>query len=80
MEFQNMNMNMNVHGSGEMSNKILYIVVIDDVGGDKKNIDKDKDKGKESFCYTRSVLQSTLQIMGCKARHAFKVYINFFLF
>jgi len=70
-------MNMNNHGGGgigEMSNKILYIVVIDDVGGDKKNIDKDKDKGKESFCYTRSVLQSTLQIMGCKARHAFKVY------
>lgn len=67
-------MNMNNHGGGggigETSNKILYIVVIDE-----KNIDK----GKESFCYTRSVLQSTLQIMGCKARHAFKVYIHFFL-
>lgn len=64
-------MNMNNHGGGgigETSNKILYIVVIDE-----KSIDKDKDKGKESFCYTRSVLQSTLQIMGCKARHAFKI-------
>lgn len=26
-----------------------------------------------SFRYTRPVLQSTLQLMGCKARHAFKV-------
>ncbi|KAK4791219.1 hypothetical protein SAY86_031632 [Trapa natans] len=45
--------------------KLLYIVVVD--GGDKR------EKGKESFRYTRSVLQSTLQLMGCKARHAFKI-------
>lgn len=45
--------------------KILYMVVVDE--GEKK------DKGKESFRYTRPVLQSTLQLMGCKARHAFKV-------
>ncbi|PKA45908.1 2-phosphoglycerate kinase [Apostasia shenzhenica] len=46
--------------------KILYIVVADD--GEK--ID-----GKEvgTFRYTRPVLQSTLQLMGCKARHAFKI-------
>lgn len=41
--------------------KILYIVVVDDA------------QKKESFRYTRPVLQSTLQLMGCKARHAFKV-------
>ncbi|KAK4747374.1 hypothetical protein SAY87_026411 [Trapa incisa] len=45
--------------------KLLYIVVVD--GGDKR------EKGKDSFRYTRSVLQSTLQLMGCKARHAFKI-------
>ncbi|KAL5056113.1 hypothetical protein RYX36_036795 [Vicia faba] len=68
VEIQNMKNNNQVHGGiGEGSNKILYIVVIDDA--EKKQ----KDKGKESFCYTRSVLQSTLQLMGCKARHAFKI-------
>ena len=41
--------------------KILYIVVVDD------------SERKESFRYSRPVLQSTLQLMGCKARHAFKV-------
>jgi len=41
--------------------KILYIVVVDDA------------QKEESFRYTRPVLQSTLQLMGCKARHAFKV-------
>lgn len=44
--------------------KVLYIVVVDE--------DEQKGKGKESFRYTRPVLQSTLQLMGCKARHAFK--------
>ncbi|CAH9097456.1 unnamed protein product [Cuscuta epithymum] len=44
--------------------KLLYIVVVDDDAGKKE---------KESFRYTRSVLQSTLQLMGCKARHAFKI-------
>ncbi|KAF9598222.1 hypothetical protein IFM89_025923 [Coptis chinensis] len=39
--------------------KVLYIIVID--------VDND------SFRYTRSVLQSSLQLMGCKARHAFKI-------
>ncbi|WCJ40969.1 hypothetical protein M5689_021861 [Euphorbia peplus] len=45
--------------------KLLYVVVVDD----KENAEK----GKESFRYTRPVLQSTLQLMGCKARHAFKI-------
>lgn len=49
--------------------KLLYIVVEDDFGGDEEK------KGNEelSFRYTRHVLQSTLQLMGCKARHAFKI-------
>ncbi|XP_074284956.1 P-loop NTPase domain-containing protein LPA1 homolog 2-like [Silene latifolia] len=51
------------------ASKVLYIMVVD---GDNKNKETDKlEKG--SFRYTRSVLQSTLQFMGCKARHAFKI-------
>nr|DAD28526.1 TPA_asm: hypothetical protein HUJ06_029994 [Nelumbo nucifera] len=46
--------------------KLLYIVVVDDG-------EKSEGKGNESFRYTRPVLQSTLQLMGCKARHAFKI-------
>ncbi|PON66546.1 P-loop containing nucleoside triphosphate hydrolase [Parasponia andersonii] len=45
--------------------KVLYIVVVDE--------EDKREKGKESFRYTRPVLQSTLQLMGCKARHAFKI-------
>lgn len=46
--------------------KVLYIVVVDD--------EEKGDEGKTvSFRYTRPVLQSTLQLMGCKPRHAFKV-------
>ncbi|KZV39916.1 hypothetical protein F511_22743 [Dorcoceras hygrometricum] len=46
--------------------KLMYVVVVDDdtVAGNKD---------LPSFRYTRSVLQSSLQLMGCKARHAFKV-------
>ncbi|KAK7257684.1 hypothetical protein RIF29_31834 [Crotalaria pallida] len=50
--------------------KILYIVVVDDAA-EKKG--KGGNNGKDSFRYTRSVLQSTLQLMGCKARHSFKI-------
>lgn len=46
--------------------KVLYIVVVDE--GEKREGGR-----KESFRYTRPVLQSTLQLMGCKARHAFKM-------
>ncbi|XVF46290.1 hypothetical protein PTKIN_Ptkin03bG0016000 [Pterospermum kingtungense] len=49
---------------GELS-KVLYIVVTDE--GEKG------EKEASTFCYTRPVLQSTLQLMGCKARHAFKI-------
>lgn len=45
--------------------KLLYIIVVED------DAETEKDT---SFRYTRSVLQSTLQLMGCKARHAFKVF------
>jgi hypothetical protein len=76
MNTSNNNNNQVGGGNGEVNNKILYIVVIDDV---EKKL-KDDNKGKESFRYTRSVLQSTLQLMGCKARHAFKVFIFFFLY
>ena len=41
------------------SAKLLYIVVVDD--------------SASSFRYTRSLLHSTLQLMGCKPRHAFEV-------
>ncbi|XP_042475185.1 P-loop NTPase domain-containing protein LPA1 homolog 2-like isoform X2 [Macadamia integrifolia] len=44
--------------------KLLYVFVVDDGG---------KRDGNDSFRYTRSMLQSTLQLMGCKARHAFKI-------
>lgn len=44
---------------------LFYVVVVDD--------GKKEGGGKESFRYTRHVLQSALQLMGCKARHAFKV-------
>ncbi|CAM0943089.1 unnamed protein product [Alopecurus aequalis] len=40
--------------------KLLYIAVADGAG-------------RRAFRYTRPVLQSTLQLMGCKARHAFKI-------
>ncbi|XP_026403187.1 P-loop NTPase domain-containing protein LPA1 homolog 1-like [Papaver somniferum] len=59
--------------------KLLYIVVLDDNEDTKNNNKKKNEKEKDgkttdnSFRYTRSVLQSTLQLMGCKARHAFKI-------
>lgn len=44
--------------------KLLYIVVVGE---------NEEAKGNVSCRYTRSMLQSTLQLMGCKPRHAFKV-------
>ncbi|KAG2329934.1 hypothetical protein Bca4012_020536 [Brassica carinata] len=44
--------------------KVLYVEVVDEGEGNN---------GEDSFSYTRPVLQSTLQLMGCKARHAFKI-------
>ncbi|XP_047970886.1 P-loop NTPase domain-containing protein LPA1 homolog 1-like [Salvia hispanica] len=49
--------------------KLLYIVVLEDGAGTAEG----EKSGPPSFRYTRSVLQSTLQLMGCKARHAFKI-------
>ncbi|KAH6765539.1 P-loop containing nucleoside triphosphate hydrolases superfamily protein [Perilla frutescens var. hirtella] len=48
--------------------KPLYIVVLEDDAAPAA-----EKGGPPSFRYTRSVLQSTLQLMGCKARHAFKI-------
>ena len=53
---------------GELA-KVLYIDVVDE--GEKR-------EKETSFRYTRPVLQSTLQLMGCKARHAFKVFLFYF--
>lgn len=55
--------------------KLLYIVVVDEVEEEEKK--EKRDQGKDSFRYTRSVLQSTLQLMGCKPRHSFKVKFSF---
>uniref|UniRef100_A0A0E0EV26 Uncharacterized protein n=1 Tax=Oryza meridionalis TaxID=40149 RepID=A0A0E0EV26_9ORYZ len=46
-------------GQGQGQGKLLYIVVVDDDGA--------------TFRYTRSLLHSTLQLMGCKPRHAFEI-------
>nr|XP_043610427.1 P-loop NTPase domain-containing protein LPA1 homolog 2 [Erigeron canadensis] len=47
--------------------KLLYILVKED-----ENISNEEEE-ESCFRYTRPVLQSTLQLMGCKARHAFKI-------
>lgn len=51
--------------------KLLYVVVVED---DAEAAADDS----SSFRYTRSLLQSTLQLMGCKPRHAFKVFLSFY--
>ncbi|XP_031483472.1 P-loop NTPase domain-containing protein LPA1 homolog 2-like isoform X2 [Nymphaea colorata] len=52
--------------------KLLYILVDD---GEKSDVEGNSSfpSPPSSFRYTRSLLQSTLQFMGCKARHAFKI-------
>ncbi|KAH0937306.1 hypothetical protein HID58_004767 [Brassica napus] len=58
--------------------KVMYIVVVDDDDYFDTTTAIVEEDGtgnwKDSFRYTRPVLQSTLQLMGCKARHAFKVH------
>lgn len=49
--------------------KLLYIVV-----EDNEEV-KGNEEEESSFRYTRPILQSSLQLMGCKARHAFKVLL-----
>ncbi|CAA7046455.1 unnamed protein product [Microthlaspi erraticum] len=53
--------------------KVMYIVVVDDVDAAATVEEDGTGNWKDSFRYTRPVLQSTLQLMGCKARHAFKI-------
>ncbi|KAI4385477.1 hypothetical protein MLD38_003499 [Melastoma candidum] len=53
--------------------KVSFLVVVDE--GERREIGGG---GKCSFRYTRQVLQSTLQLMGCKARHAFKISLRVF--
>ncbi|XP_047050859.1 P-loop NTPase domain-containing protein LPA1-like [Lolium rigidum] len=45
------------------ASRLLYIAVADHHGHGRRS----------TFHYTRPVLQSTLQLMGCKPRHAFKI-------
>ena len=51
--------------------KLLYIIV-EDVDSEFTT-EEGRRIPSVSFRYTRPVLQSTLQLIGCKARHAFKV-------
>ncbi|VFQ98938.1 unnamed protein product [Cuscuta campestris] len=54
--------------------KLLYVVVVDGEEGCEETGDGElRVNEKDAFRYTRSVLQSTLQLMGCKPRHAFKI-------
>uniref|UniRef100_A0A1J3HXC9 P-loop NTPase domain-containing protein LPA1-like protein 1 n=1 Tax=Noccaea caerulescens TaxID=107243 RepID=A0A1J3HXC9_NOCCA len=53
--------------------KVMYIVVVDGVDATATVEEDETGNWKDSFRYTRPVLQSTLQLMGCKARHAFKI-------
>ncbi|CAN6461488.1 unnamed protein product [Victoria cruziana] len=52
--------------------KLLYVLVD---AGEKSDVERNSSSPSppSSFRYTRSLLQSTLQFMGCKARHAFKI-------
>lgn len=51
--------------------KLLYIVVQDEESENEVKVPSPR--------YTRPLLQSTLQLMGCKPRHAFKVltYVDY---
>ncbi|KAH9315769.1 hypothetical protein KI387_024396, partial [Taxus chinensis] len=57
--------------------KLFYIIVVDNDSPDRGEGEKSyyviSQRESHSFRYTRPVLQSTLQLMGCKPRHAFKI-------
>ncbi|XP_057865642.1 P-loop NTPase domain-containing protein LPA1 homolog 2 isoform X2 [Cryptomeria japonica] len=57
--------------------KIFSIIVIDDDSQDGEEDEKlpylIPQRENQSFHYTRMILQSTIQLMGCKPRHAFKI-------
>lgn len=50
--------------------KLLYIIVQDAAAA---STEKQKKHTSNTFRYTRPILQSTLQLIGCKTRHAFKI-------
>lgn len=62
----------------EGGGKVLYIAVMDEE--EKAEQANNSAAAAASFRYTRPVLQSTLQLMGCKARHAFKVNTNIHIY
>ncbi|RWR81365.1 P-loop NTPase domain-containing protein LPA1 [Cinnamomum micranthum f. kanehirae] len=55
--------------------KLCYVVVVDDedVEKDRAGATSYQPQPNTSFWYTRSVLQSVLQLLGCKAHHTFKI-------
>ncbi|KAJ7556299.1 hypothetical protein O6H91_05G077800 [Diphasiastrum complanatum] len=63
--------------------KLLYVLVCDKIVDTEGVIKEELSKAKllmPSARYTRPVLQSTLQLMGCKPRHAFKISKSVFFF
>ncbi|XP_077253452.1 P-loop NTPase domain-containing protein LPA1 homolog 1-like [Tasmannia lanceolata] len=55
--------------------KLCYVFVVDDKESEVEFVrDSSSDpQSNASFCYTRPVLQSVLQLVGCKVHHAFKI-------
>jgi hypothetical protein len=69
-----------LHTMGE-EKKLLYILVEDEEC--EEELGQNGDNKMQTHRYTRPMLQSTLQLMGCKPRHAFKVssfVANFVIF
>ncbi|CAM6014004.1 unnamed protein product [Sphagnum balticum] len=56
--------------------KLLYILVEDEER--EEELGQNGDNKMQTHRYTRPMLQSTLQLMGCKPRHAFKISDNVF--
>lgn len=59
--------------------KLYYVVVVDDEEVEKVRVGATSyhPQSNSSFWYTRSVLQSVLQLVGCKVHHAFKVLLSY---
>ncbi|KAJ8650952.1 hypothetical protein MRB53_003975 [Persea americana] len=55
------------------SRKLCYVVDDEDVGKDRARATSYQPQPNTSFWYTRSVQQSVLQLVGCKAHHTFKI-------
>jgi hypothetical protein len=64
-----------LHTMGE-EKKLLYILVEDEEW--EEELGQNGDNKMQTHRYTRPMLQSTLQLMGCKPRHAFKISDNVF--